>query len=416
MAQESGRPHAVLRFWSRVVRRVDTIPVFRAILVGLLLLLGIVFLTVMCSDNPSWALDLLGTKELERSKYETLKFLGLAMGGILVALQALMSYRRANAMEDRVSTSEQGQQHERLKNAIEHLGNKKQSVRLGGAYELFHLAKEGEELNDMVLDILCAHIRRTTAKRKYQRRYRTNPSEEIQSLLRLVFVQDYEPLDSSYADLQGAWLNGAQLGGARLHGADLESAYLKGANLVQASLQGASLDKAQLQMAFLVRAHLEGVSFEQANLQGAYLDCAHLQGASLVEAQVQGASVGEADLRGVRSNDPPVDYSEIAREVTASSGFQEVMRDSIGLKTDVSGAVLNGGLSKSAIESSTENLSEDTAKELRKLLKPHIAMPDSAELPEDSSVRVGTYNRAEADEWITAYERQVDERHGHPAS
>ena len=33
-------------------------------------------------------------------KNETLKFLGISMGGILIALQALMSYKRAKAMEE----------------------------------------------------------------------------------------------------------------------------------------------------------------------------------------------------------------------------------------------------------------------------------------------------------------------------
>ena len=70
-------------------------------------------------------------------KNETLKFLGISMGGILIALQALMSYRRAKAMEqtavaqadaakaeaDAVSKTEQGQRQDRLKNAIEHLGH-----------------------------------------------------------------------------------------------------------------------------------------------------------------------------------------------------------------------------------------------------------------------------------------------------
>ena len=39
------------------------------------------------------------------------------------------------------------------------------SVRLGGAYELFHLAQDTEELRQTVLDILYAHIRRTTGER-----------------------------------------------------------------------------------------------------------------------------------------------------------------------------------------------------------------------------------------------------------
>ena len=77
-------------------------------------------------------------------KSELLKFIGVAMGGILVALQALASHRRAKAMEESAAAqaratleqananlnTEQGQRQERLKNAIEHLGHGSVSVRL----------------------------------------------------------------------------------------------------------------------------------------------------------------------------------------------------------------------------------------------------------------------------------------------
>ena len=48
----------------------------------------------------------------------------------------------AKSQADAVLKTEQGQRQDRLKNAIEHLGHKSDSVRLGGAYELFHLAKD----------------------------------------------------------------------------------------------------------------------------------------------------------------------------------------------------------------------------------------------------------------------------------
>ena len=70
------------------------------------------------------------------NKFEALKFLGIGMGGILLALQALASHKRAKAMEDTaktqtnaILTTEKGQQQERLKNAIEHLGHESDSVR-----------------------------------------------------------------------------------------------------------------------------------------------------------------------------------------------------------------------------------------------------------------------------------------------
>ena len=184
-------------------------------------------------------------------KNDILRFIGIAMGGIIILLQALASYRRAKAMEDAAKAqavaakaqaegakaqaegakaqaegakaqaeanqnTERGQQQERLKNAIEHLGHKSDSVRLGGAYELFHLAQDNRELNQTVLDILCAHIRQTTNEKKYQNHYSLEPSEEIQGLLTLLFAREHEVFSGCHINLQASWLKGAELSRARL--------------------------------------------------------------------------------------------------------------------------------------------------------------------------------------------------------
>ena len=125
-------------------------------LIALLILLGIVFVVVLCFENPKWFFKLFGVSGSENPKYEVLKFLGISMGGILVALQALMSYKRAKAIEETASHTEQGLRQERLKNAIEHLGHEKDSVRLGGAYELFHLAEDNKDLRKTALDFFYA--------------------------------------------------------------------------------------------------------------------------------------------------------------------------------------------------------------------------------------------------------------------
>ena len=65
------------------------------------------------------------------------------------------------------------------------------SVRLGGVFtNCFHLAEDTIEWRQTVLDILCAHIRRTTCEKEYQDKYQQEPSEEIQSILTLLFVQE----------------------------------------------------------------------------------------------------------------------------------------------------------------------------------------------------------------------------------
>ena len=143
---------------------------------------------MFCGGAEKYIAQLLGVSEARVSKkYETLKFLGIGMGGVLLALQALISYKRAKALEDTANAqaeaakaqakateeqakanekTEQGQRQERLKNAIEHLGHDSESVRIAGAYELHQLARDIEEsrFRRTVLDILDAYIRRTTGE------------------------------------------------------------------------------------------------------------------------------------------------------------------------------------------------------------------------------------------------------------
>ena len=192
------------------------------------------------------------------------------MGGVLVALQALMSYKRARALEDtaraQVEASnaqaianrnvEQGQRQERMKNAIEHLGSASASVRLGGAYELFHLADDIPDFRQSVLDILCAHIRQVTGQTEYQEEFEESPSEEVQSVLTLLFVQE-SPIFSGYGiNLKRSWLRGADLSGAYLQRSDLQEVQLHRATLSGAQLQDANLYKARMQGAYLVSAEL----------------------------------------------------------------------------------------------------------------------------------------------------------------
>ena len=238
------------KLWDFLINNLDRI------LVGLLVFLVIISIGVMGFDCVKNCVSgLVGLT----AKNKILTFLGIGMGGILFILQVLASHRRAKAMEDAANeqansakaqarateeqaraneNTEQGQRQERLKNAIEHLGHGKDTVRLGGAYELFHLAKDAkedtEDLRQTVLDILCAHIRWTTGESEYQKAHASKPSEEVQSLLTLLFVKEHEVFKGCDINLWGCWLNGADLQGARLQKAILNGAHLQGATLTEA--------------------------------------------------------------------------------------------------------------------------------------------------------------------------------------
>ena len=423
---------------------------FQIVLIVLLILLVVVFVVVMFSENPKWIFNLLGVAEKGESKYEALKFLGISMGGILIALQALMSYKRAKAMEktaksqaDAVLKTEQGQRQDRLKNAIEHLGHESESVRLGGAYELFHLAKDTldeekkEKLSQTVLDILCAHIRRTTSKSKYREKHKLKPSEEVQSLLTLLFVQEYEVFKGCHINLQGSWLNGADLKDARLwkarltqvylQGAELDKAHLQRANLVDAHLEEVYLHEAQLQDANLRLARLQGANLEKASLQGAYLFSAWLQATDLREAHIQGANLASARLQGADLSSARLQGADItwasligadlnqaciegvgSQSRSISIPFADRIRMSIGKETDLS-EVWFGGTEQEEVDALIKGLSPGTAKILQIKLTPHIGKSPSNQLPENSGAITGSYTEREAKQWTDEYDEAMSE-------
>ena len=353
------------------------------ILICLLIVLFAAFLAVMLSEVVENCIgQLLG---LSRQKNDILTFLGLSMGGILLALQAVIANKRAEAMVDAANAqsdvaavqaraieeqakanqnTEKGQRQERMKNAIEHLGHKEVAVRLGGAYELFHLAQDTKELRQTVLDILCAHIRQSTRDSKYKEDNASKPSEEIQSLLTLLFVRDdaQDTFKDLHVDLKGSWLNGAKLGRARMKDADLTKAYLmkadlasamlhraklkearlQGAHLSNAELQGATLFMGQMQMASLYNAQLHKAGLEYALLQGVDLGKAVLKGANLYDADLQGANVFQAQFQEAYLKETKI-QGTVSTPVFLVYDFEEHIRSRIGEQAIISNVIFTEG-------------------------------------------------------------------------
>ena len=400
-----------IRLWfDRLIRWVKTIFSLKSGLIFLLVVLFSTFVAVMVSETAEKCIgQLLGLDSSEKSeKNQILTFLGIGMGGILLALQAVIANKRAQAMEDAANAqaeanqnTERGQRQERLKNAIEHLGNLASSVRLGGAYELFHLAQDTEDLRQTVMDILCAHIRRTTSKKKYRQDYPSKPSEEVQSLLTLLFVQNHEVFKGCHINLQGSWLNGANLSQARLYGAKFVEASLQGAELREARLQGTRLERIHLQGANLEEAHLQGADLREAKLQVAYLYRTELQGACLMEARLQGATLTSARLEGIHYDDNGMPFAEHIR-------FWN------GKESMLHAAIFEGGLTQEGVDSLIQGLPTENAKRgLRKKLEPHIGKPENKQLPrqlpENSHAYTGAYTEQEAERWIAEYEEAMPE-------
>ena len=410
---------------------------------------------------------------LQGQKNAILTFLGLSMGGVLLVLQTIIANTRAEALEKAAleqakanENTEKGQRQERLKNAIEHLGHDSVSIRLGGAYELFHLAQDTEELRQTVLDILCAHIRQTTGENGYREEYKSEPSEEIQSLLTLLFVQEHDVFEGLRINLKGSWLNGAKLSGARLGKAILDEVHLRGAyfdranlqktQLCQTHLQGAYLMYAEMREAVLLRAHLQkaelrsakltssniseadlhAADLRKANMRRAYLDKTRLHGANLVEANLQASRLSEASLYGANLLGASLQGANLqqAKFQGASFGgarlqganlrhvqlqgvknerwrhsFEENINESIGNAAELSGMIFTGGLGSEDLDSIVEDLPNDKATALRKKLIADVNKPVGHELSEDSDASTGSYTEKEAEQWIAEYEQAMSD-------
>ena len=235
------------------------------------------------------------------------------------------------------------------------------------------------------------------------------PSEEIQSLLTLLFVHHSEVFKGLQIDLQGSWLNGAYLVKARLKGANLIGAHLQGVSLFRAHLQGVNLSYARLQKANLIEVRLQGANLSNAFLQEAYLSNAFLQGANLFEVHLQVTSLFRAHLQGVQSQEPDhVSFFPLSQEPDHVS-FSRLMERSIGKESNLSGVIFAGGLSQKDVDSFVEDLPDVQAKKSRERLTPHIGQPESNQLPENSGAITGSYTAEEAEKWIAEYEQAMSE-------
>ena len=252
-----------------------------------------------------WALaDLWDSASPEKAEFAAyLIGVALLVCQIVVSgFRAAATDKTARAMQQTADSTAKGNVAERFKNAVEHLGHKSVSVRLGGVYALHHIADEEESYRERVFEILCGYIRQTTTDKE---RYKPHvidglqimyPSVEIGSVLKLLFSSKTgKKIYSGFeAQLMSSNLEGAHLGGAILCGADLiktimenallDLADLNGAGLIGAKMENASVERANMAYARLQGADLTGIDFEAVNLQGARFDKADCQHCNFLSA------------------------------------------------------------------------------------------------------------------------------------
>ena len=295
-------------------------------LVIVVLLVILFFIFMRGYGDESHVLDnWLGTDEESNAKYRTLRLLALLLAG-MVGL--FISNRRAKAMENQAkaqtkSVEEQVKANENktFHEAIKHLGDSSASVRLGGIYALYDLALFNPEKRlKNIIEILSAHVRTTTQEDEYQKKYKTKPSNEISSLLKLLSnlntnylfeneelsenkLETWYPLDLSHAYLCGVILQEVDFRKAffirsNFSGAYLEGSHFEGAHLELPHFEGAKLAGSHFESAILHNPHFEGADLPESHFKGAYLPESHFEGADLYISHFEGADLSESHFEG----------------------------------------------------------------------------------------------------------------------
>lgn len=254
--------------------------------VGLTLwvLVVIVFPTVIRKPCPDGWLCL-GVSASEESIRQAMLW---SLGGIIATVSLWFTYQKNRLEQDADWTR-------RYAEAVAQIGDKNESVRIGGLYALGRIAEDAPRDRSMIMRVLASFIRNPPSETAP-----ASPSEEIKPISPAVAaaVEVLSELSKLESPPQG--LN---LRKANLRDADMTGANLTGVNLTDATLRNARLSGAVLKDATLRRANLEHTMLKGADMRGANMQGSDLSHAILYKARLEGArffrgNVNQASARG----------------------------------------------------------------------------------------------------------------------
>ncbi len=198
---------------------------------------------------------------------------------------------------------------ERFTRSIEQLGNKEETIRIGGIYALERIANDSPRDGWTIMEVLSSFVRGKQSVKGQDLDGLPTIRTDSQAALTVINRRQTElESTSQYLDLSlsnlteanlvGANLDRVKLSNSALIKADLREASLNLANLSHANLSGANLTKVQLERANLIQADLSNTNLSSANLHEANLNKANLADAILDGAILTNTSLGNTNLTG----------------------------------------------------------------------------------------------------------------------
>lgn len=238
---------------------------------------------------------------------------------------------------EQIELQSKSQRDSRFSKGVELLGNANESARTGAAYSLYFLAKDyPEEFAKPVFEILCSHVRSITTTEEYKRNNYKHPSNEIQSVINLLF-QNPESIDlfkGLDADLKYSYLQGVVMIGVNLKKSNLMKTCLNYSIIYESTFEGALLDATQLQYSTIKSSNLSDVILEDSDLKEANLSKIDLSNANLSNAELFKAILSEVNL-----SDAQLIHSNLSNATITSDS--KLVRTNL-TNSNLSGANLSG--------------------------------------------------------------------------
>lgn len=222
-------------------------------------------------------------------------FAGAGLGAATIGL--FLAWQRTQAATKQADISQESHYTELFTKAIEQLGNKDLSIRLGGIYALERIAKESKKDHWPIMEVLTAFIR-TNAKKVEDPENEAildenvKPAEDIQAILTVLSRRnvDHETKDN-HLDLQDVNISGARMEYSIFRYANFSGSKLDLVVMVGSNLKSAIFSEAKLRRANFFEANLRYAFFTNADLRLSSLIGANLEHTKLVNALLFGANL-----------------------------------------------------------------------------------------------------------------------------
>ena len=227
--------------------------------------------------------------------------LGVVLGVIQMQRRISIQEKQQETQKEQMQIQQKQLRNTRFSSGVELLGNDNESARIGGVYNLHFLADEyADEYLLPVCEIFCAHVCTITSDAKYRKKYSEKPSNEIQTIVKLLFKQEENDkliFDNCKKNLTGVFLHGADFHRTTLNHVTLKKATLSHVDFGSAALSDVDFTGASLSDVDFWGAALNGVNFREATLNSV-----DLSGATLSPVILSGATLTSVDLSGATLN------------------------------------------------------------------------------------------------------------------